>query len=63
MDYQFKRCLENKKLESSFIDDYDMAKDLRENADYKSDFSQEGAEQLITKAEKFLDKVKTLLDV
>ena len=50
-------------LESSFIDDYDMAKDLRENADYKSDFSQEGAEQLIVKAEKFLDKVKTLLDV
>ncbi|MBU0759147.1 MAG: HEPN domain-containing protein [Candidatus Omnitrophica bacterium] len=50
-------------LESSFIDDYDMAKDLRENADYKSDFSKEGAEQLIAKAEKFLDKVKTLLDV
>jgi len=50
-------------LESSFIDDYDMAKDLRENADYKSDFSQEGAEQLITKAKKFLDKAKTLLAI
>ncbi|MBU4311215.1 MAG: HEPN domain-containing protein [Candidatus Omnitrophica bacterium] len=50
-------------LESSFIDDYDMAKDLRENADYKSDFSQEGAEQLIVKAEKFLAKVKTLLAI
>ncbi len=50
-------------LESSFIDDYDMAKDLRENADYKSDFSQEGAEQLIAKAEKFLAKVKTLLNM
>ena len=50
-------------LESSFLDDYDMAKDLRENADYKSDFSKEGAEQLVSKAKKFLDKAKTLLTI
>lgn len=50
-------------LESSFLDDYDTAKDLRENADYKSDFSKEGAEQLIAKAKKFLDKVKILLNI
>ena len=50
-------------LESSFLDDYDMAKDLRENADYRSDFSKEGAEQLIAKAKKFLDRVKTLLAI
>ncbi len=50
-------------LESSFIDDYDMAKDLRENADYKSDFSKEGAEQLIVNAEKFLKKTKNLLNI
>ncbi len=50
-------------LESSFLDDYDTAKDLRENADYKSDFSKEGAEQLIAKAKKFLDKAKTLLAI
>ena len=31
-------------LEPSFLDDYDMAKDLREDADYKSDFSKESAE-------------------
>ncbi|MFC1808042.1 HEPN domain-containing protein [Candidatus Omnitrophota bacterium] len=48
-------------LESSFLDDYDMAKDLRENADYKSDFSKEGAKQLIVTAEKFLKKTQFLL--
>jgi len=48
-------------LESSFLDDYDTAKDLRENADYKSDFSKDGAGQLIVKAKRFLGKVKILL--
>lgn len=50
-------------LEPSFLDDYDMAKDLRENADYKSDFSKESAEQLIAKAKKFLEKAKILLNI
>lgn len=50
-------------LEPSFLDDYDMAKDLRENADYKSDFSKENAEQLIIKAKRFLDKAKILLSI
>lgn len=50
-------------LESSFLDDYDTAKDLRENADYRSDFSKEGAGQLIAKARKFLDKAKILLKI
>jgi uncharacterized protein (UPF0332 family) len=49
-------------LESSFLDNYDMAKDLREDADYKSDFSREGAEQLISKAKKLFIKAKTLLN-
>ncbi|MFH1360498.1 MAG: HEPN domain-containing protein [Candidatus Omnitrophota bacterium] len=48
-------------LEYSFLDDYDMAKDLRENADYKSDFSKENAEQIIIKADQFLAKAKKLL--
>ena len=48
-------------LEASFLDDYDTAKDLRENADYKSDFSQSSAEQLLNKAKQFLDKTKKLL--
>ena len=53
--------VDNNLLEPSFLDDYDMAKDLRENADYKSDFSKENAEQLIAKAKKFLEKTKILL--
>ena len=48
-------------LETSFLDDYGIAKDLRENADYQSEFSKENAEKLVEKAEKFLDKVKTIL--
>lgn len=48
-------------LEPSFLDDYDIAKDLRENADYKSDFSEESAKQLVSKAKKFLEKSKILL--
>ncbi len=50
-------------LKPTFLDDYDMAKDLRENADYRSDFSKESAEHLITKAKKFLDKAKSLLGI
>ena len=49
-------------LEASFLDDYDIAKELRENADYKSDFSKEGADQLINKARQFLNKAKKLLE-
>ena len=53
--------VDSNQLESSFLDDYDTAKDLRENADYKSDFSQVGAQRLIEKAGKFLNKAKELL--
>ena len=49
-------------LEESFLDSYDLAKDLRENADYKSEFSKEGADQLINKARQFLNKAKKLLE-
>ena len=53
--------VDNNLLELNFLDDYDMAKDLRENADYKSNFSKEGAQRLIEKAGGFLSKVKSLL--
>lgn len=49
-------------LEPSLLDDYDTAKDLRENADYKSDFSKESAEALIIKAKNFLKQSKKLLN-
>jgi len=48
-------------LEASFLDDYDLAKELRENADYKSDFSKDGARSLIDKAEQFLLRTKEIL--
>lgn len=47
-------------LESSFLDDYDTAKGLRENADYKSDFSLESAQLVIEKAKRFLKAAKKL---
>ncbi len=49
-------------LESSFLDDYDMAKDLRENADYRSDFSQENSEQLVAKAKNFFKKAEEVIE-
>lgn len=55
--------VDNNLLEESFLDSYDLAKDLRENADYKSEFSKEGAERLIDKAEQFLKRAKGLLDL
>lgn len=48
-------------LETSFLEDYDMAKEIRENADYKSDFSKESAEHMISKAGYFIAKTKELL--
>ena len=49
-------------LEPSLLDDYDTAKDLRENADYKADFSKESAEALVVKAKIFLKQTKKLLN-
>lgn len=53
--------VDNNLLEPSFLDAYDMAKELRENADYKSEFSEENAKKLVNKAKKFLSKTKKLL--
>lgn len=44
------------------IEALQKAKTLREGADYYSDFSKEGAEDLIQKAEEFLTKAKEVLD-
>jgi uncharacterized protein (UPF0332 family) len=42
------------KLDSSLIDTFGIAMRLRENADYRSDFSKEGAALLVESAEGFL---------
>ena len=48
-------------LDSSFVDAFSGAMRLRENADYRSDFSKEGAALLVENAESFLVKVKQIL--
>lgn len=48
-------------LESKFLDDYDLAKNLRENADYNSEFSKDAALGLIKKAKQFLEQANKLL--
>jgi uncharacterized protein (UPF0332 family) len=48
-------------LEKEYLTDFDTTMLLRETADYKSDFSQEGAEASIDNAERFLARVKSLL--
>lgn len=44
------------------IEALQRAKALREGADYYSDFSKEGAEDLIKKAKDFLEKVREILN-
>lgn len=44
------------------IDDFQMAKQLRENADYADDFTENGARKLATAAEKFLEIARNILN-
>lgn len=48
-------------LEQKFVDDFDTTMLLRETADYKSDFSKEGAETATENAEMFLSRTGELL--
>lgn len=48
-------------LEMEYLSDFDTTMLLRETADYKSDFSREGAETSIDCARRFLEKVKKIL--
>ena len=43
------------------VDDFQLAKQLRENADYAEDFSENNARKLISSAEKFLDMARQIL--
>lgn len=49
-------------LDQNYIDDFDTTMLLRETADYKSDFSKEGAETAIANAETFLIKTKEIIE-
>lgn len=48
-------------LENDYLADFDSTMLLRESADYKSDFSREGAEAAIDNAERFLARTNKLL--
>lgn len=43
------------------VENFELAKQLRENADYADDFSENGARKLIASAEKWLIETKVLL--
>jgi uncharacterized protein (UPF0332 family) len=49
-------------LDQEFVDDFDTTMLLRETADYRSDFSAEGAKAAIASAERFLVEVGRLPD-
>lgn len=48
-------------LDVRFIEALQMAKTLRENADYEDEFSKEGAGDLLDKAEEFLKQTKEII--
>jgi len=43
------------------IEDFRLAKQLRENADYANDFSENSARKLVASAEKFLENAKLIV--
>lgn len=55
--------VEKRKLDSKFIEALEKAKTLRENADYYGDFTKASAEDLIKKAEEFLNKTREILEI
>lgn len=48
-------------MDQRYVEDFDTTMLLRETADYKSDFSKDGAETAIDNAEQFLAKAKQIL--
>jgi len=48
-------------LEQEFVDDFDTTMLLRETADYRSDFSRDGATSALQSAERFLARAEELL--
>lgn len=44
------------------IEDFQLAKQMRENADYADDFSENGARKLVASAEQFLGSARKILE-
>jgi len=50
--------VEKKKLEIEYVENFQNAMTLRENADYRTRFSKSGAEIVLKKAEEFINRAK-----
>ncbi|MBI5528395.1 MAG: HEPN domain-containing protein [Deltaproteobacteria bacterium] len=46
---------------ASLVDDFNLGKQLRENAGYADDFSENGAQKLMASARRFLEAARTVL--
>lgn len=53
--------VESGEIPQNMIDAFEVAKELRENADYEARFSENGAKKLIAAAEKWLEVAKNLV--
>ncbi len=53
--------VEKGKLDVEFVEAFDNARMLRENADYRTRFSKSGAKLVLEKAEEFLKKAQEIL--
>jgi uncharacterized protein (UPF0332 family) len=51
------------KIDAQLVRDFLNAMNLRQAADYEAEFSQSGAEAVITSAEKFIEKAAVILDI
>ncbi|NQU74522.1 MAG: HEPN domain-containing protein [Candidatus Omnitrophica bacterium] len=53
--------VDTKKMPGYYVEVFQEAKDLREDADYYNRWSQKGCEKLLKAAEKFLEKAKSII--
>ena len=54
---------DSKKMDAQLVRDFLNAMNLREAADYESDFSQDGAKAVIASADKFIEKAIAILGI
>lgn len=54
-------CVNKRLLEHCFIESFQKAKNLREDADYYGEFNLENAQDLLDRAKEFLEKARDIL--
>ena len=53
--------VDTNKIPNNYIESFQQAKDLREDADYYNRWSEEGCKKLLKAAEKFLEKAASII--